>query len=160
MKQKAKGQKGFTLLEIIISVAIISIVSLFILQFFIASSNANAKAQNIDIASTKAVSVIELVKSGDNFEELQKLGALGGMFSSWHFEDDNGVSIITVWFGEDWEQLDVSASESARFYMDISFTKPGTDGLSGIRVAVYDLKADGGELVSYDALKYYEGRWE
>ena len=63
-----KNQDGFTLLEVVISVAVLSILSVFILQLFIASANANKRAQNIDIASSKAQAVIEEFKTLDETE--------------------------------------------------------------------------------------------
>lgn len=61
-------RNGFTLLEVIISVAALSLISVFILQMFLASSGLNERAKNTDIAITKAISEIERVKSGTSVD--------------------------------------------------------------------------------------------
>lgn len=47
MKKRRRSQ-GFTLVEVIISIAVLSIVSVFILQMFVTSAQLNANARDID----------------------------------------------------------------------------------------------------------------
>lgn len=66
--------KGFTLIEIIISIAIISIVGLSVMQMFTTSSKVNRRAKEIDNANLKATSIIEKIKNNpDNFVKDMKL---------------------------------------------------------------------------------------
>ena len=51
--------RGFTLLEVVISIAALSLIGGFVLQMFLVSSQANEKAQNMDISSSKAQNCIE-----------------------------------------------------------------------------------------------------
>jgi len=73
MIKKLKNQDGFTLLEVIISIAALSVLSVFILQMFVTSSNANMRAQDIDIAVTKALAAIEPFKALDDERDLALL---------------------------------------------------------------------------------------
>jgi len=79
MLKKFKNQDGFTLLEAVISIAVLSVLSVFTLQMFITSGNANAKAQNIDVAAGKAQAVIEQFKALDDIDEVEELFAAQGI---------------------------------------------------------------------------------
>jgi prepilin-type N-terminal cleavage/methylation domain-containing protein len=72
LKFLAKSNKGFTLAEMIISVALIAIMSIFILQLFITTRNLNQKAYDIDKAVSSAGSVLELFKSTQDPFEISK----------------------------------------------------------------------------------------
>ena len=71
MLKRLNNNEGFTLLEVILSIAIVAILSGFILQMFIVAADANTKAQNIDIASAKAANVIEQIKACESFEAMK-----------------------------------------------------------------------------------------
>lgn len=59
MTEKIKNEDGFSLLEIIISIGMMSILSVFILQMFMSGARVNLRAKNMDIASNIAASVLE-----------------------------------------------------------------------------------------------------
>ena len=97
MLKKLKNQDGFTLMEVVISIAALSILSVFILQMFITSANANARAQNIDIASAKAMSVMERFKSLDDISGVEKL------YHEFNVTTRNdGNFTFTERYGKDW----------------------------------------------------------
>ena len=60
--------KGFTLIEVILSIAFLSVVSVVILQLFITSQNINASAQIKDMASLMATNAIEEIKASKTLE--------------------------------------------------------------------------------------------
>lgn len=69
-----KKNKGFTLIEVVISIAIISIVGLSVMQMFTTSSKVNRKAKEIDEANLKATSIIEKIKNNpENYAKNMKL---------------------------------------------------------------------------------------
>ena len=61
--KKLKNNNGFSLLEIVISVATISLVGVFIVQMFIASSTLNMRAKAVDNATAQACSIVEKFKA-------------------------------------------------------------------------------------------------
>jgi len=69
MLKKLKNNNGFSLLEIIISVAAISLVGVFIVQMFISSSTLNKRAKAVDMARTQASSMIEQFKASEVMPE-------------------------------------------------------------------------------------------
>ncbi|MGP1568462.1 MAG: type IV pilus modification PilV family protein [Peptoanaerobacter stomatis] len=60
--------KGFTLAEMIISVAILSVVSIYILQMFLATKNLSIKSYEIDKSLRISKNIIELVSAGQDIE--------------------------------------------------------------------------------------------
>ena len=60
-----RGRRGFTLLEIVLSIAALTMMSGFILRMFIASIELNRKAYNLDMGSNAAVMALETYSGGD-----------------------------------------------------------------------------------------------
>ncbi len=60
-----RSEKGFTLIEVIISIAALSLISVFILQMFIISSRLSRDADDIDNAALAAQSVCEMLRLPD-----------------------------------------------------------------------------------------------
>lgn len=66
MTNKIKGNKGFTLVEIIVALAILALLSGTLLQVFVLSSDMNSRADDLDRANVVATSMAEEFKSGAN----------------------------------------------------------------------------------------------
>ncbi len=162
MMKSVKMQKGFTLMEIVLSVAIIAIISLFILQFFVVSSNANKKAQNTDTASSKAQEAIELLKSV-GYDEIfeQKLFEHAKIID---FKDSLDDEII-LYYDKNWKYMPYSETSSAAFVMRITFgsgekhksSSDDSNKLVKLDVTVRDTSYPGGKdiLVHYETYKFY-----
>ena len=133
-----QGNKGFTLLEVVISVAALSLISIFIIQMFLASSTLNARAKNTDIALARAITEIDMIKSGH--------------YPPPHLMGDG----LAVYFGKNWS---VGANvHDAYFAMDIVLSELAeTPGLYLIEVEIWELK-DGIRdfmLLELTGQKYY-----
>lgn len=61
-------QDGFTLIEIIISIALLSIVSVIVLRLFVLSYTINEEAKIFDEANTQIVNQLETMKAYDHLE--------------------------------------------------------------------------------------------
>jgi len=59
-----KRTRGFTLLEVIISITVVSIISVFILEMFVVSNRVNKKANDLDNASVACTNAVEGFKAG------------------------------------------------------------------------------------------------
>ena len=63
MIYKIKEEDGFSLLEVILSIGIMAILSIFILQMFMVGARANLRAKNMDTASYIASGALEELKT-------------------------------------------------------------------------------------------------
>lgn len=97
-------KKGFSLLEIIISIAFLAFLSGFILQMFLVSSDLNQKAKNLDKASTIAMNYIELFKSYDSAEQF-----IIENFKTEALETEDGYKIAKH-FDKDWNETQEGSS--------------------------------------------------
>ena len=114
---RRKKKNGFTLLEVIISVATLSVISLFIVQMFMASSNLNNRARNSDAALAVAITEIERIKGGTG---------------PWTGSD-------IKYYDNDWNIMDES-SDNAFFILEM-FVNPDISlpGLYAINTQVWEL---------------------
>ncbi|MDR1560223.1 MAG: type II secretion system GspH family protein, partial [Clostridiales bacterium] len=63
-----RNESGFSLLEIVISTAVLAILSGFILQMFIASIRLNQRAYDLDMSSNVAAEALETLKADETPE--------------------------------------------------------------------------------------------
>ena len=101
---KLKSNKGFTLVEVIISIGFLCVACVIIIQLFIASGEVRGQAANKEMASIRASNAIEACKIS-NMPENIGIDIFNQEFTDYEIADD-GV-IIREYFGEDWtEPLD------------------------------------------------------
>lgn len=83
-KDKKQGQqnKGFTLLEVLVAITILSIIVVPLLQAFVTSAGVNAKARREMNATSVAENVIEELKAS-TFDEVMKEFETEGTEASW-----------------------------------------------------------------------------
>jgi len=73
-----RNNKGFTLMEVLISIAMVGILFLPILSVFSKSMKANNVSKNIQRANSVASSVAEQVRAYDTFEDMCNVGSISG----------------------------------------------------------------------------------
>lgn len=149
MKQKLSVNKGFTLVEVIISIAILSVVSVVALQLFLTSQKLNSNSRHADIASVLATNYIELIKLYDTTEtlthDLDRLSATDHGFNN------------TTYTDQAFEYLPDAAPVTDRYYLFVC-DMTGTDkpGLYDIVMTVTDTKTEE-VLVEYRTAHYFKG---
>ena len=57
------GERGFTLIEVMVSLAIISILSMVLFRVFIVAAKIDKSAYDIDKANATAINVVEKMKN-------------------------------------------------------------------------------------------------
>lgn len=75
-KLKGNQRRGFTLVELVISVCVMAIISVYMLQFFIGAKDLNRKAEDLDASVYLSTAVIESIKANvwETSPELQAFG--------------------------------------------------------------------------------------
>ena len=99
-----KGESGFSLLEVVISTAVLALLSGFIIQMFIAALYLNQKAYNLDMCANTAAQALESMK-GEQIPE-------GGL-------------MITRYFDSQWRQIVPEHRETDEFTENKDLLLPG-----------------------------------
>lgn len=169
--RKPKKTDGFTLIEMIISLAILVVVGGFVLQLFITAGNTAQKAYDLDKAVSHAVTAVEAFKGGSEpFALLNEAWAAGAQVQ----QDGGSMVNLIFYYDKDWRLLDAAQAEAAEERRDKAhFTlntaiKPatGTDskGKYAITVTVrknssYPLeKQQDREVYTLEAVKFFPGK--
>lgn len=102
VKSGKKSNKGFTLVEVIISIGFLCVACGIIIQLFIASGELRSNAALREIASLKATNAIEACKISDSPAEVGKT-----IFNqdSANYEKTETGYVINEYFDEEWEAL-------------------------------------------------------
>ncbi len=129
---KLKNNKGFTLIEVIMSIAILSIVSAVVLQLFVSSKGLNTKSRAIDIAGIYAANAIEQTKSLTKKE----ISIIAGIKEEYYDENWNKTNNL----------------EKSRYKLSLIVDEK-TEGLFRIQSMVTDIK-ENNELVEYNTSYY------
>jgi prepilin-type N-terminal cleavage/methylation domain-containing protein len=133
IKQALKNKKGFTLVEIMISIAALGIVCAVLLRLFVLAGSTNDTASDAQNAQLYASSTIETIMSADTVDE--GMQALGLQFSPQlneytHQDGDNNAVIAIADTGGDYPGT----------LWQITVTVPGEDKpLSQIVTKKYEL---------------------
>lgn len=88
-----KRKKGFSLVEILLSIAVFSILSVFVLQMFSTAQNLNVATRELDQSVLVAESIFESIQAAQSFE------SLGGQVDG---------SVMKLHYDEDWKSIAVS----------------------------------------------------
>lgn len=72
MKNTIKQQEGFTLVEVIISIAILGLICAVVLRLFVLSNEVSEQSRIEDVASIHATNAIEVCKQAKNLDEIKK----------------------------------------------------------------------------------------
>ncbi|NTV88802.1 MAG: prepilin-type N-terminal cleavage/methylation domain-containing protein [Clostridiales bacterium] len=155
-----KREKGFTMVEMVISVAFLAIISVFVVQFFISARNLSLKAHDIDMSVNISREIISTFKTVENAKELQGASALAKAEKLETLETMNYRS----YFDEDWNKVDMSDADfgkKACFQISVVVNSPKEDELTGISITITRMKpyllekTKGNEIYSIDAEKYF-----
>ena len=133
-----KCRRGFTLLEVIISIAVLALISGFILQMFVSSATANKRAKDMDIASMKSINVLELFGAADSYSEF--VDAFANRYQNVAFSDGK----CELLFDENWEQT--TSSQSVNYVMEIMITQ--TEVLGTKVISAYSADSNDAEEIT------------
>ncbi|MDR1642964.1 MAG: type II secretion system GspH family protein [Clostridiales bacterium] len=120
LKKLASDESGFTLLEMIISIGILSMTSGFILQMFLVSATVNKRALDADMGLNTAIGAIEAIKGLSKFDDIKALTDYEVSV------EGNKVKVYEV-FDSDWTPIKEGASDK--------------EGVSGLDIRDYPPEA-------------------
>lgn len=169
MKHCVKSKKGFTLVEMIISVAFLAVISLVLAELFISAQNCLDKAHDLDQSVHIAKKTIETFKAGEKPEDFIESESM----SSSNISESGDAFAVMTYYDEDWQVLnpsdDLLKSKTAFIStVEIKPALPGTDSFDGKGIYTIHVKIDkstpyvmektaAGEIYSLSAQKYFSG---
>lgn len=109
----SKNDKGFTLAELILSVCILAIISVYMLQFFISASDLNRRAEDLDHSVFLANSVVEWLKS----DQWNEKGPYVGLILASDQKQTDGT-VYTADYDQRWN-LVPAGDEKALFHVKV-----------------------------------------
>jgi prepilin-type N-terminal cleavage/methylation domain-containing protein len=165
-----KGESGFSLLEVVISTAVLALLSGFILQMFIESIYLNQKAYNLDMSANAAAGALEALKAGETPDS----GALAPKYfdSQWRqiaviqAEPDELSQNVNLLLPDNVKFILTAEASEDRAYESETYTSfdlngnyiigSARAGIYKLGAVVYEVKAGGGreEIVRLSTFKY------
>lgn len=106
-------RKGFTLIEVVISVAFLAILGVFMVKLFIHADNLNTKAQELDHSVIITQNIMELVEK----EGVPKISANGYYPMAW-VKRDKGYG-ANLYFDEAFNPIDGKADSEYELTIDV-----------------------------------------
>lgn len=122
------NNKGFTMVEVIASFAVLSIISLSLLQLFITSSYTNRKALDIDKANVLCRAVAERLKNAPSPADiLSSIGVNYVVYPMYNNPTVSGADLVyTRYFNVDWN-LEEADDTQRKFVLKVIAKAPILD---------------------------------
>ncbi len=144
----SKKSDGFTLVEVIISIALLSVASVVALQLFITSQDMNNDSRHADIASVQATNIIERLRVYD--DTIAMLANIKNMKAT-----EKGYS-TDIYYNTNFDALDTTLAPSDGIYLLTCQLTESQQGLYEVIVTIKVVESDK-ELVSYTTNHYFKG---
>ena len=139
-KRKQSQNAKLPMLELIINIGVFAIISMFLLEMFLAANSLQQKAKDQGIAITKAETIAENIKSEDSFLETQSEFVFTKMWGTMTEEKDGSYQITELsqterkdativyilHFNENWEPV---TEEDTYTMLIVPYTKKMQDGI-------------------------------
>ncbi len=153
MERRKQSQNAkLPMLELIINIGVFAIISVFLLEMFLAANSLQQKAKDQGIAITKAETIAETIKSEEAFLEAQKDFGFTKMWGNMTEQKDgnyqiaglsksekkNTTVVYVLHFNEDWEPV---TEEDTYSMLIVPYTKNMQEGtVENYEVYAYRLK--------------------
>lgn len=122
-----KKKRGFTLAEMIISVAILSVVSIYVLQMFVATKNLGIKSYEIDESVRISKNIIELLSSGQEINKNSSYDIISSM------EYNDGVYTVDL-------DKNFAVADSTNALYKLTMTSVKKENLNDMNIKIQRLK--------------------
>lgn len=130
---KGKSHKGFTLVELIMSIAIVAFLSGIVLQLFITAQNLNKRASDLDRCVQKSEEVISDFKACSLPSDFSSTGT---MKNAARYKDAGSLVYLLKYDGNWVAQEKNSDAAKAYFVMRVQLTPRDKKGLWRLSITV------------------------
>lgn len=161
----AKRQEGFTLVEVIISIAVLGLISAVVLRLFVLANEVSKQSRIEDVASIYATNAIEVIKQSQDLDAIKK----HNFFAKATVEKDEKDQLKgIIEYDENWQVLSnapekVEEKRGFRLYFSMientQIIKDYTDtALMDINITITQYNENNTEekpLLEYETRKYF-----
>lgn len=131
-----KKNKGVSLVEIILSIGILSLLSVYVIQMFILSKTLNSEANNLDKSVYLSESIFELIEKDPTLVLLLK--------SDWFkhrdtIEEEESVK-TTINFDSDWNPIGDTSENGFNLHLNVSETQALTYTKIDYQIVIYSIE--------------------
>lgn len=167
-KRKQSQNAKLPMLELIISIGVFAVISVFLLEMFLAANSLQQKAKDQGIAITKAETIAETIKSADTFSETEADLGFTKMWGKMTEQEDGTYQIAgldqkekkdtmvvyVLHFNEEWEPV---TEEDTYSVLVVPYTKTMQEStVENYEVYVYRLKGYPSLLQKKDQVALFE----
>lgn len=103
-RKRAYKKAGFSLVEIILSVAVLSVLSIFILEMFATARTLNDHANALDSSVLISETLFERIQASGGLEAALTAGA----YTDYTLEKESNQTVATLYYDETWQATAVS----------------------------------------------------
>lgn len=141
--RKGRNSKGFTLIEMIVSVAILAVAGVAVVGLFVFAHNNNMKAVDLDQSVSRCSSVVEEIKASG---ELPALNDQDTLFAWAVRTDMSNAGSCAFFYDDKWQPMEATDSfemmkDKAEYMITAEFHEmPDKPGLFTIDVQAVKLK--------------------
>jgi flagellar basal body-associated protein FliL len=137
---RSKHKKGFTIVELIISVGTLAIAGIIMIQLFIGAKDVALRAEELDRSVFLANSMVESIKSERWDEE-----PISGMYTEYALRSGNTIKKVG-YYNDDWDKLDEGNKD---IVFTATLTMKGYSEATQEEEALYDLDIEIKRLEPY-----------
>ncbi|OJV62133.1 MAG: hypothetical protein BGO41_02080 [Clostridiales bacterium 38-18] len=110
---RMRHSRGISLVEIILSIAVLALLSTYVVQMFITSQTLNEKARALDESVYISESILEAIEVDSALDHLKNLKVMKHAV----FTNENDYNVIKIYFDKDFEAVD--AKENYRYLLQL-----------------------------------------
>ena len=99
MKGRKARKKGVSLVELILSIAVLSLLSIYVIQMFIISHRLNQEAEALDQSVVLAARIFEQIEAAQNFEDFLETPLLTQAVTV----VNNTITEVNLFYDESWQ---------------------------------------------------------
>ncbi len=102
-----RKKKGLSLVEIILSIAMLSVLSVFIVQMFVTASHLNKEAELLDVSVAMTTTIMEHLKAIDDYDDITKRE----VFRHANLSKDQQRLEIVMYYDAHWRHVDKALAD-------------------------------------------------
>ena len=141
--KRFRASKGISLVEIILSIAVLALLSTYVVQMFMTSQRLNEKAKALDESVYIGESIFEAIDLDSDLDHLKNLKVMKHAI----FTSENDYKVVKVYFDKDFVTVDAESAYRYILQLKSIDTQALTYSKSTYELQVVDTESKEAELI-------------